>query len=172
MCVSCHFPYHSAAHFASSASQDFWNDDVQKVIKQLSSRPELAMDVLSKAIMENKAVKLEAWCHRHGKQCKLQTAKRHLAGTICIAFSRRGSGLGVSDPTILPTLSWCALRRRCQEASVIQENVRGCPVSLFAKYLADLYYIDVPRLCFTSDFFALTKGEIQSSLLNSRFTGS
>ena len=136
---------HHLGHLHPTASQEFWNDDIQKVIKQLSSRPDLAMEVLSKAIMENKAVKLEAWCIKHGRLCKLKSAKRHLAGTICIAFSRRGQGLGVSDPTIVPTLCWIAIRRRCQEASVTQENVDGCPVSLFSKYLADLYFIDVPR---------------------------
>lgn len=75
----------------------------------------------------------------------MQTAKRHVAGTVCVGFSRRGAGLFVSDPTVVSTLAWCALRRACQENKILQENAR-CPVSLFAQMLEDLYFVDVVEL--------------------------
>lgn len=84
----------------------------------------------------------EASCLRHGRDCRFKTAFRHIAGTVCIGFSRRGKNLATEDSSMLATLAWCAQRRQAQETIVIQESVVSCPESLFKEYLHDLYHIE------------------------------
>ena len=59
-----------------------------------------------------------------------------------MAYSKRGVGLATDDPTIIPTLRWIAQRRMCQESSVVQENVKGCPPTLFQEFLGDIYWLE------------------------------
>ena len=113
------------------------------MIKKLQTQPAHTLDLLGPLVKSGEAVRLEAFCARHQRVCRLQTARRRIAGTVCVGFSRRGAGLSVADPTMIPTLAWCALRRSVQEPDVTQENVKGCPPELFKEYLFDLYYMDV-----------------------------
>lgn len=113
------------------------------MIAFVQANPNQALTVLGPLIKQGTAVKSDAWCLRHQKYCKMQTASRHIAGTVCVGFSRRGLGLSTADPTIVPTLAWISQRRHVQEAEITQENVKGCPPSLFQEFLADMYFIDI-----------------------------
>ena len=124
-------------------TKDFWRTDMMDVLEHVRKNPDAALTVLKPLVLQGTAVKGDAWCLRHGRHCKIQTASRHIAGTVCVGFSRRGVGLSTADPTMLPTLAWVALRRLCQEPEIVQENVRGCPVQLFHDLLHDIYYLDV-----------------------------
>ncbi|CAK9046971.1 Uncharacterized protein (Fragment) [Durusdinium trenchii] len=122
--------------------QDFWRDEIKQVIQQLEKNPSMAVDILAPIILEGKAVKDGAYCLNHGKVCKLRVARRHIAGTSCVGFSQKGSGLMLADPSIVHTLCWIALRLHCCEADITQENVARCPVDLFSRFMAGVYFID------------------------------
>lgn len=122
--------------------KDFWRDEIKQVIQQLEKNPSMAVDILAPIILEGKAVKDSAYCLNHGKVCKLRVARRHIAGTSCVGFSQKGSGLMLADPSIVHTLCWIALRLHCCEADITQENVARCPVDLFSRFMAGVYFID------------------------------
>lgn len=105
----------------------------------------MAVDVLGPLIAEGRAVKDHAFCAVHQKQCRLRGAKRHIAGTSCVGFSQKGTGLMLADPSIIHTLCWIALRLLLAEADVTQENVPRCPVQLFARFMQKVYYVDVVK---------------------------
>lgn len=52
----------------------------------------------------------------------------------------------LSDPSIIHTLCWVALRLLLAEPDVTQENVTRCPVDLFARFMQKDYYIDVTKM--------------------------
>ena len=112
------------------------------VLPELLNHPAMAIAALTPLIMSGRAVQSTGFCLRHNKSCALKTCRRHIAGTSCKPFSRRGAGLGVCDGDILYTLSWVALRRLLQESDVTQENVRSFPVKVIADLLSDLYHVD------------------------------
>ncbi|CAK9044482.1 Uncharacterized protein (Fragment) [Durusdinium trenchii] len=126
--------------------QDFWRDEIKQVIQQLEKNPSMAVDILAPIILEGKAVKDSAYCLNHGKVCKLRVARRHIAGTSCVGFSQKGSGLMLADPSIVHTLCWIALRLHCCEADITQENVARCPVDLFSRFMAGVYFIDTVKM--------------------------
>ena len=72
----------------------------------------------------------------------MKTARRHLAGTSCRPFSRKGTRLGLLDVETLNLLAWVGLRIELQEADVTQENVEGCATDVFSRFLGPLYWID------------------------------
>lgn len=124
-------------------SEDFWRDDLGPVLEHVKRFPDKAIPVLSPLILQGNAVRSDGWCLRHNRRCRIRTATRHIAGTICVGFSQRGTGLATADVTMIPTLCWLAQRRLCQEPEVLQENVRGCPPELFYKHLSDIYHMEV-----------------------------
>ena len=71
---------------------EFWRDELKKqVIPELLRKPEMAMQVLMPLVLQGNAVKLHGYCLAHKKiTCRLNTCKRHMAGTSCKGFSRRG----------------------------------------------------------------------------------
>ena len=124
-------------------NEDFWRDDLQAIVAHVLAHPDQALTVLGPLIKQGNTMKSEGWCYRHKKKCKVQTAFRHIAGTVCVGFSRRGAGLSVADITMICTLAWLAQRRSLQETEITQENVKGCPPELFFEFLGDLYWMDV-----------------------------
>lgn len=51
---------------------EFFVDELRDVIQDLAKRPDLAFEVLAKMVANGSAVKLSAWCHKHGRHCSLK----------------------------------------------------------------------------------------------------
>lgn len=62
-------------------------------------------------------------CLAHGRPCSLKMAKRHVAGTPCVPWSKRGINLGLKDVNTLYLLAWIGLRLQLQEPDVTQERL-------------------------------------------------
>lgn len=62
---------------------DFFVDDLQDTVKDLLNRPELALEVLAKMVVEGQAVKTHAFCFKHGKHCQLHPG---FNSTHCFEF--------------------------------------------------------------------------------------
>lgn len=77
------------------------------------------------------------------RTCHLKTARRHMAGTSCRPFSKKGTRLGLMDTETINLLAWVGLRITLQEADVTQENVEGCATDIFSRFLGPMYWIDV-----------------------------
>ena len=120
----------------------FFRPELLTTIAALKERPSLIMDVLGPAVKAGVAMKLDGACLRHGGQCVLREARRHVAGTSCTAHSKQGGQRGLNDATSIHLLAWMGLRRQLQEADIVQENVTSFPVSVLNHYLGDLYFID------------------------------
>lgn len=129
-----------------SEAEEFWRPEIQHLIPQVERNPSMAVDLLGPLISEGRAVSDHAFCSVHKKMCRLRGAKRHIAGTSCVGFSQKGTGLMLSDPSIIHTLCWVALRLLLAEPDVTQENVTRCPVDLFARFMQKDYYIDVTKM--------------------------
>ena len=56
----------------------------------------------------------------HGRPCSLKMAKRHVAGTPCVPWSKRGINLGLKD---VNTLYLLGLRLQLQEPDLIEERL-------------------------------------------------
>ena len=104
--------------------QMFFRDELQDTIEKLLKKPHLASEVLGPLLSQKRAMKREAYCLTHKRICCLKPAKRHVAGTSCKPYSRKGSGLSQMDPETIFTLAWIGLRLELQEAIVISENVK------------------------------------------------
>ena len=122
----------------------------QEVIPALMEKPSTSLQVLTPLIMSNRASVTNGHCLVHSKTCCLKSCKRHIAGTSCRPFSRRGAQLGVFDKDFLYTLSWVSLRRVLQEADVTMENVPSFPVKIIQNLLGDMYHLESVNLCSTS----------------------
>ena len=120
----------------------FWAPDLKPVICQLQNNPAVATEVLAARVAAGTAVTRSAHCLQHGRQCHLKVADRHVAGTPCVAFSKRGQQLAAGDPSVLHALAWVALRVLLQEADVTQENVPAFPKELLSRFLLKFYWID------------------------------
>ena len=79
----------------------FWRDELKDVVADLLRRPAMAMQVLTPLILQGGAVKLCSYCITHKKICRLRTCKRHVAGTSCRGFSRRGVCRGCTTASFL-----------------------------------------------------------------------
>ncbi|CAE7587716.1 unnamed protein product [Symbiodinium sp. CCMP2592] len=113
--------------------RQFFRKDLQQNIHDLLTQPQMAVEILGPLLAAGKAMQLCGDCVTHGKQCRLRPASRHIAGTSCRPFSRKGSGLLTADPEILFTLAWIGLRLELQETEIISENVRSHGSSSLAK---------------------------------------
>ena len=98
----------------------FWRPELKRsVIPELLSKPAMAMQVLSPVIMSGNAVQLTDQCIKHGKMRCLRTCQRHVAGTSCKGFSKRGVRLGCTDADAVHFLAWVSAsvlsvaRERC-----------------------------------------------------------
>lgn len=134
-----------AAMFSSEInglSKDFWRPELKEVIDKLLKSPSMAVETLAPLISEGKATVSQAFCLRHQKKCKLRTARRHIAGTSCVGYSRKGTGLLCEDSSVIHTLSWIS-QRLCQEPDITSENVKNFPPDLLKRFLFHMYHMDV-----------------------------
>ena len=125
-CISEFLPLskkHGTCLFTNIAA--FYRDELQETIHHLFEHPAMAVEVLAPLISSNKAMKLSAWCETHGKVCTLQSCKRHIAGTSCKPWSRKGANMGAADPEIIFTLAWIGLRVALEDFEVLSENVKS-----------------------------------------------
>ena len=121
----------------------FWRPELKAdIIPSLLRKPAMSIQVLAPLILQGTAVQLRGWCVVHNRHCVLKSCVRHLAGTSCKGFSRRGCGLGVTDSDAVHFLCWCALRRALQEADITQENVAAFPVEVLQTMLGDMYHLE------------------------------
>lgn len=114
---------HDTCLFTNIAS--FYRDELKDTIDHLVQHPHMAVEVLAPLIAERKAMKTHAWCVTHGKECQVRPCRRHIAGTSCKPWSRKGSGLGSEDPEILFTLAWVGMRVSLEDAEILSENVKS-----------------------------------------------
>ena len=126
--------------------QFFRKELLDSVIPELQKKPQTAIQTLKPLILSNRAVGTKGYCLVHNKHCCLKSCKRHMAGTSCKPFSRRGVQLGTSDGDMIYTLCWFGLRRVLQESDITQENVLDFPLSLARELLDDLYIIEPVRI--------------------------
>ena len=99
----------------------FYRPELGDVLAELKQKPMLCVEILGPLIASGRAVKSSAFCLTHQKMCCLRTAKRHIAGTSCTPYSRRGAGLGLMDFATVHSLCWIALRLLLQEPDVTNE---------------------------------------------------
>ncbi|OLP73512.1 hypothetical protein AK812_SmicGene47227, partial [Symbiodinium microadriaticum] len=126
---------------------DFFRSELKiSVIPQLLEKPAMALDVLQPLLRTNRLVQTSAPCLAHGRTCCLKTCNRHIAGTSCRPFSKRGAGLGCHDHEIIYFMAWLGLRLVLQEADVTQENVVGFPVDIIEQAVSSIYHIEVCEL--------------------------
>ena len=69
-------------------------------------------------------MRLTAFCSTHGRQCSLRTTKRHIAGSSCKPWSRKGAGLKAGDPEIVYTLAWLGHILLLEHDEILSENVK------------------------------------------------
>ena len=126
---------------------DFFRSELKdSVIPQLLAKPAMALEVLQPLLQSNRLVQTSAPCLVHGRTCCLKTCNRHIAGTSCRPFSKRGSGLGCNDQEIIYFMAWLGLRMLLQEPDVTQENVVGFPPDVIDQAVSSLYYMEVCEL--------------------------
>eukprot|EP00435_Cladocopium_sp_Y103_P029761 s1306_g7.t1 len=153
---------HGTCLFANIAL--FYRDELRPTIEQCLKKPQMTVEVLGPLISSKKAMKLEAPCLTHGKVCSLQHSRRHMAGTSCKLWSRKGLGLGCCDPEIVFTLAWVGLRVMIEDDEVVSENVQSpgsnAPGddaidqgvvnaglgSLLLRFLAPMYFMETTML--------------------------
>ena len=116
------------------------------VIPEILRHPAMCIEALAPLLMNNRLVHTRGHCLAHGRKCLLRTCDRHMAGTSCRPFSRRGTSLGLSDPDAVYLLAWLGLRRTLQERDISQENVEGFPGWVFDRFIADLYWAEIKAL--------------------------
>eukprot|EP00435_Cladocopium_sp_Y103_P054892 s649_g18.t1 len=112
--------------------QHFFRDEMQETVQMLLSKPHLAVEILGPLIASKKCMKNEAYCLTHKRICAIKPAKRHIAGTSCRPYSRKGSGLSQMDPETIYTLAWIGQRVELQEPIVASENVKTAGGPTFA----------------------------------------
>ncbi|CAE7569950.1 unnamed protein product [Symbiodinium sp. CCMP2592] len=126
---------------------DFFRSELKdSVIPQLLAKPAMTLEVLQPLLRTNRLVQTSAHCLVHGRTCCLKTCNRHIAGTSCRPFSKRGSGLGCNDQEIVYFMAWLGLRMLLQEPDVTQENVVGFPPDVIEQAVSSIYYMEVCEL--------------------------
>lgn len=113
---------HGICLFTNVAS--FYSDELKPTIDDLMQNPSMAVEVLAPVLSANKAMKLSAFCATHGKECTIHSSARHIAGTSCKPWSRKGANMGQADPEMLFTLAWIGLMIALQCGEIISENVK------------------------------------------------
>lgn len=103
----------------------FFRDELKPTINELMTSPAMAVEILAPLISSNQAMKLTAYCKTHDKECTLCPTRRHIAGTSCRPWSRKGAGLGAADPEIIFTLAWLGLRIALGDCEILSENVKS-----------------------------------------------
>ena len=120
--------------------QSFWVDSLIDKTDSLHAA-RMIDSVLIPLIMKGQATKASGFCVRHNRVCQAHVADVHIAGTPCVAYSPRGSGLGLEDRTVLVYLAWCSQRRLLEEPWIVQENVEGFDTEHLRSMLGDKYEI-------------------------------
>ena len=100
----------------------FFRPELTEVLEQLRQKPMMCVEVLAPILASGRAVKSSSFCLVHQRHCCLKTAKRHVAGTSCVPYSKRGSGLALMDFNTVYSLCWIGLRMMLQEADITNET--------------------------------------------------
>eukprot|EP00435_Cladocopium_sp_Y103_P053912 s125_g17.t1 len=143
----------------------FFRDELKDTINFLLENPAMAVEILGPIISARQAMKLSAYCKTHDRECTIGPTDRHLAGTSCRPWSRKGVGMGAADPEIVFTLAWIGLRVHLADTEVLSENVKsqgsgGGPTSqeeprpvqecglgsLLLRFLGPYYYMETIML--------------------------
>ena len=117
--------------------RQFFRDELQSTVDDLINRPQFAVEILGALLTRQRAMRLDGQCLTHGGCCRLTAARRHVAGTSCKPFSKKGAGMSVGDPEIIFTLAWIGLRLELQEPEIISENVRSAGAASLTSFAAD-----------------------------------
>jgi hypothetical protein len=142
---------HSPVCMFSNIS-DFYADPLKKLIDKAKANGEaVSYNMLKPVILSGKAMKAQAHCLVHGRECKANIGKHHEAGSTCVDWSVQGSGGREEGPTMEHTMAWIGLIRLLQPATWAHENVKGFPAYILKDNLSDLYEIS-EALCASQEF--------------------
>ena len=102
----------------------FYRQEIKGVVEEMSKKAyPAAFEALKPVIKSGKAMTLTSYCRRHDKMCRMQPARRHVAGTPCTDHSSMGKREGQDGKTAICYLAWVGLRLALQEPIIVQENV-------------------------------------------------
>ena len=99
----------------------FFRPELSDVLEQLRQKPMMCVEVLAPVLASGRAVKSSCFCLTHQRHCCLKTARRHVAGTSCVPYSKRGSGAALMDFNTVYSLCWIGLRMLLQEPDITNE---------------------------------------------------
>ena len=131
-----------------------WFDDISQffkpelrkpggAIEQVLQHPHLAVEILAGLIAQKQAMVTTGNCLVHNKKCKLLPSKRHIGGSSCTPYARRGVKLGLSDPNILYTMAWLGILLELDIADITSENVPDDLLSdLFHRFFGKDWILD------------------------------
>ena len=100
----------------------FFRPELSEVLEQLRQKPMMCVEVLAPVLASGRAVKSSCFCLTHQRHCCLKTARRHVAGTSCVPYSKRGSGAALMDFNTVYSLCWIGLRMLLQEPDITNES--------------------------------------------------
>ena len=99
----------------------FFRPELSEVLEQLRQKPMMCVEVLAPVLASGRAVKSSCFCLTHQRHCCLKSARRHVAGTSCVPYSKRGSGAALMDFNTVYSLCWIGLRMLLQEPDITNE---------------------------------------------------
>lgn len=121
----------------------FYRQEIKGVVEEMSKKAyPAAFEALKPVIKSGKAMPLTSYCRRHDKMCRMQPARRHVAGTPCTDHSSMGKREGQDGKTAICYLAWVGLRLALQEPIIVQENVTSFKIAYLSEFFAEMYYMD------------------------------
>lgn len=82
----------------------------------------MSVEILAPLLASGRLMRSAADCLYHGRLCSLKTAQKHIAGTSCIPYSRRGVQLGHKDDATIYAIAFIGLRLLLQESDITLER--------------------------------------------------
>ncbi|CAK9099072.1 Uncharacterized protein SCF082_LOCUS46421 [Durusdinium trenchii] len=128
----------------------FFRPELQSTVADLKDNPAMSVEILAPLLASGRLMRSAADCLYHGRLCSLKTAQKHIAGTSCIPYSRRGVQLGHKDDATIYAIAFIGLRLLLQESDITLENVVGADFSLYERFLGHLYYFETHEICPTT----------------------
>jgi len=124
--------------------EDFWQDDFKGALKRArTTGADVSYEIFKRAVLTGRSVQPKATCIVHkGKKCTAQRAKLHVAGTICIDFSKFGTRKKLTGKSLGPFMAWIAMRRLLQEDTIWHENVPDFDPEILEELLGDIYRVE------------------------------
>ena len=91
------------------------------------------------AATRSAAVRLSAWCCRHGARCPVSGGDIDTSGSPCQDWSTAGLRRGSEGERVHLLLLWMRWHRVMETPIIIHENVKGFDLKMLTTFLGDLY---------------------------------